>query len=167
MRRLEKAALAIPLRPGKRALVVAEQYAFKQRLRQRCAVDNDKRLVAPGTEVVYALGENLFAGACGTVYEYGGVGGRKRFARCFALTMAGLVPMMSVYLRCAEFPPLLRLRRIFRSSDNMSSTADRVATYALTLSPASWGRMLTFRETPISSIIVSTASFVSAPFAVS
>jgi hypothetical protein len=60
MGQFEFAALSA-LGPGKRALLMAEQFAFKQAVRQGGTVDFEKRFPVAGRSLIEILGDNLFA----------------------------------------------------------------------------------------------------------
>ena len=71
--RLEQAGIALD-RAGERALDVAEQLGFEQRLRDGGAVDRDERPVAVGAGPVDGDGQQFLAGAALAADEHGGVG---------------------------------------------------------------------------------------------
>ena len=75
MRQLEAPRLARH-RAGKRALLVAEQLGFEQRVGNRRAVDRDKRPVGARAERVQAAREQLLAGAALAFEQHRRVGGR-------------------------------------------------------------------------------------------
>ena len=62
VRRLKK-SLAIFVRAGERALHVAEQFGFQQRLRKRAAIDGDERRLRAGAIFVDGAGDQFLAGA--------------------------------------------------------------------------------------------------------
>ncbi len=68
-----KQALAQGLCAGECALLMAEQLAFQQRLRQGGAVDLDKRAVCTARAVVNGAGNQLFAGSTLSADQYVGL----------------------------------------------------------------------------------------------
>src|SRR6185437_15184020 len=64
----------VALRIGERALLVTEQFALEQRVRERAAVHGDEALVTTSTELVNAPREQLLAGARLAGDEHRGVG---------------------------------------------------------------------------------------------
>ena len=66
---------------GERAFLVAEQLGFEQVLRNRRAVDRDKRTVGSRTEHVQRAGEQLLAGAALAFEQHRRVGARRALQR--------------------------------------------------------------------------------------
>ena len=75
---LEAADAALE-RPGERAFLMAEDFAFNQRLRDSSAVDGDEWLRLAGTERVNGAGDQLFASAALAGDEYRCGAGRNHF----------------------------------------------------------------------------------------
>ena len=63
VRQFEKPRFAAALGPGKSPLLIAEQFAFQQRVRQGRAVDHHKRLLGPFAGGVQGVCDKLLAGA--------------------------------------------------------------------------------------------------------
>ncbi len=72
---LEEADVAALFCPGEGALLVAEQLAFQQRVRNGGAVDGHKGLLGPGAGRVDGMGEQLLAGAAFAADQDGGIAG--------------------------------------------------------------------------------------------
>ena len=77
-RGFELALLAV-LRAGEGALLVAEQLAFDQGLRQRAAVDHHERVVAPRAQAVDGAGHQFLSGAAFALDQHGGIDSGHRF----------------------------------------------------------------------------------------
>src|SRR5271165_1788536 len=61
---------------GKRAFLMAKEFAFEQVLRDRVAVDGDERTALLRTQAMERLGHHFLAGAaCGAQNQYRGAGG--------------------------------------------------------------------------------------------
>ncbi len=73
MRGLEQPRLAAAPRTGERAVVIAEQLAFQQRLREGAAVHRHERERAARAQRVQALRDHLLAGAALAEYQHGRV----------------------------------------------------------------------------------------------
>src|SRR4051812_48473326 len=63
MSRLEQAKLAAATSASERAVFVAKQFAFEQRLGKRSAIHCDERLLRSLARCMNSLGEQFFAGA--------------------------------------------------------------------------------------------------------
>ena len=70
----EQAALVL-VRPGKRAFHVSEQFAFKQSLGKRSAVDGNKRICRSRRTNMHGAGNQFFAGAALAVNQDRALGG--------------------------------------------------------------------------------------------
>ena len=70
-----KSALALGVRPGEGALLVAEEFAFQERLRDRAAIDGDERPVSASAPLVNGPRGHFLARPALPQQQNGGVGG--------------------------------------------------------------------------------------------
>src|SRR5690606_22862095 len=71
VRRLEQANLAATTGSGERAIHIAEKLAFQQSIGKRRAIDGNKGLGLACAGIMYALRQQLFAGAALTHNQHG------------------------------------------------------------------------------------------------
>lgn len=74
MRRLDKARLAALARARERTFLVAEQFAFQQRLGKRAAVHRDEREVFATAQAMHALRDHFLARAAFAENQHGCIG---------------------------------------------------------------------------------------------